>query len=59
MPWQAIPGHLRDRVADLLGAGVLGAQTQPGGFSPGVAARLTLADGRRAFVKAVDECLTP
>ena len=33
----------------------MGAQTQPGGFSPGVAARLTLADGRRAFVKAVDE----
>jgi hypothetical protein len=39
----------------MLGAAVLGAQTQPGGFSPGVAARLTLADGRRAFVKAVDE----
>jgi aminoglycoside phosphotransferase len=55
LPWQAIPGHLRNRVADLLGAGVLAAQTQPGGFSPGVAARLTLADGRRAFVKAVDE----
>jgi hypothetical protein len=55
LPWQAIPGRLRDRVADLLGAAVLGAQTQPGGFSPGVAARLTLADGRRAFVKAVDE----
>ncbi len=55
LPWQAIPGHLRGRVADLLGARVLGAKTQPGGFSPGVAARLTLADGRRAFVKAVDE----
>lgn len=55
LPWQAIPGHLRDRVAGLLGAGVLGAQSQPGGFSPGVAARLTLADGRRAFVKAVDQ----
>ena len=26
---------------------------RPGGFSPGVAARLRLADGRRAFVKAV------
>jgi hypothetical protein len=55
LPWQAIPSHLRDRVADLLGARVLEAHTQPGGFSPGVAARLTLADGRRAFVKAVGE----
>jgi aminoglycoside phosphotransferase len=55
LPWTAIPGQLRRRVAELLGAGVVGAQTQPGGFSPGVAARLTLADGRRAFVKAVDE----
>jgi aminoglycoside phosphotransferase len=55
LPWLAIPGHLRDRVAELLGARVLDAQTQAGGFSPGVAARLTLAGGGRAFVKAVDE----
>lgn len=33
------------------------ATTQPGGFSPGVAARLSLADGRRAFVKAVRQRL--
>jgi Phosphotransferase enzyme family len=55
LPWQAIPNHLRERVADLLGARVLDAQTQPGGFSPGVAARLTLTGGRRAFVKAVGD----
>ncbi|MGH3304063.1 MAG: aminoglycoside phosphotransferase family protein [Streptosporangiaceae bacterium] len=55
LPWQAIPGHLRDRVEDLLGARVLAAQTQPGGFSPGVAARLTLTGGGRAFVKAVGD----
>lgn len=55
LPWQAIPGHLRARVEHLLGARVQDAQTQPGGFSPGVAARLTLADGRRAFVKAVGD----
>ena len=29
------------------------ATSQPGGFSPGVASRLQLEDGRRAFVKAV------
>jgi len=34
---------------------VIRAVTQPGGFSPGVAARLLLTDGRRAFVKAVGD----
>jgi aminoglycoside phosphotransferase len=55
LPWLAIPGQLRSQVAELLGARVLTAQTQPGGFSPGVAARLTLSGGRRAFVKAVGD----
>lgn len=32
---------------------MLAAETQPGGFSPGIAARVTLDDGRRVFVKAV------
>lgn len=35
----------------------MAAATQPGGFSPGVAARLTAADGRRVFVKAI--CSVP
>ena len=35
------------------------ATTQPGGFSPGVAARLVLADGRRVFVKAVSRSINP
>jgi aminoglycoside phosphotransferase len=55
LPWQAVPGQLRDHVTEILGARVLDAQTQPGGFSPGVAARLTLTGGRRAFVKAVGD----
>ena len=33
--------------------------TQPGGFSPGLAARLALADGRRVFMKAVSEEANP
>jgi len=53
LPWTALPGHLRERVEQLLGSRVLAATTQPGGFSPGIAARLALADGKRAFVKAV------
>ena len=35
------------------------ATTQPGGFSPGVAARLVLADGRRVFIKAVSGSINP
>lgn len=35
------------------------AATQPGGMSPGAADRLVLADGRRAFVKAVGPALNP
>ena len=35
------------------------ATTQPGGFSPGVAARLVLADGRRVFVKAASGSINP
>lgn len=53
LPWSAIPRPLRARVEDQLGGEVVAAVTQPGGFSPGVAARLRLDDGRRAFVKAV------
>ncbi|HEV3464499.1 MAG TPA: aminoglycoside phosphotransferase family protein, partial [Actinomycetota bacterium] len=53
LDWAEAPAWLRDEVERRLGARVAEAVTQPGGFSPGVAARLRLADGRRAFVKAV------
>jgi hypothetical protein len=55
LPWSAIPAPLRAEVERLLGARVTEAVTQPGGFSPGVAARLRLSDGSRAFVKAVGD----
>ncbi len=55
LPWTELPGHLRAQVENLLGSPVVAAVTQPGGFSPGIAARLVLADGKRAFVKAVGE----
>jgi aminoglycoside phosphotransferase (APT) family kinase protein len=38
---------------------VVEAVTQPGGFSPGLAARLLTEDGRRVFVKAVSERANP
>jgi len=57
--WAELPADVRTAVADLAGAAVDSAQTQPHGFSPGVAARLRLADGRRAFVKAVSAAANP
>jgi hypothetical protein len=38
---------------------VVEATTQPGGFSPGLAARISLAGGRRVFVKAVSGLINP
>ena len=40
-------------------ASVVEAVTQPQGFSPGLAARLLLSDGRRVFLKAVSEQANP
>jgi aminoglycoside phosphotransferase (APT) family kinase protein len=59
LPWQQVPDWLRAEVAGRLGGRVISAVTQPGGFSPGAAVRLRLADGRRAFVKAVGAELNP
>jgi aminoglycoside phosphotransferase (APT) family kinase protein len=53
LPWQALPAAVRDAIQRELGSRVARAVTRPGGFSPGVAARLELEDGRRVFVKAV------
>jgi hypothetical protein len=54
-----VPAGVRAAVEDALGTTVAGAQSQQGGFSPGAAARLRLADGRRVFVKAVGPELNP
>jgi aminoglycoside phosphotransferase (APT) family kinase protein len=55
LAWSAMPARLRTAVERQLGGRVVAAVTQPGGFSPGIAARLRLDDGRRAFVKAVGD----
>ena len=59
IPWEALPAGVREAVESGLGARVVEAATQPGGFSPGAAARLRLDDGRRAFVKAVGSSPNP
>ncbi|MFF1380122.1 phosphotransferase family protein [Streptomyces sp. NPDC058308] len=57
--WWELPAHVRAGLEGELGAAVAEAVTQRGGFSPGVAARVRLADGRRAFVKAVSAEANP
>jgi hypothetical protein len=57
--YRDVPAVVRGWVERELGAGVVEAVTQPGGMSPGCAARLRLADGSRAFVKAVGSDLNP
>ena len=59
LPWPALPATVHGAVADLLGAPVVAAETRVGGFSPGAACAVTLADGRRAFVKAVSTAQNP
>ena len=59
LPFAGLPAGLRASIDARCGAPVVAAETQPGGFSPGVAARLTLTDGRRCFVKAVHPSANP
>ena len=53
LDWTDMPRRVRTEVERWLGSRVVSAVTQPTGFSPGVAARLTTDDGRRVFAKAV------
>lgn len=59
LPYADLPAAVREWVSTVLGDRVVEAVTQPGGFSPGVAARLRTAGGRRAFVKAVSGEVNP
>ena len=53
LDWTDMPSRVRSKVERWLGGRVVASVTQPTGFSPGVAARLTTDDGRPVFVKAV------
>lgn len=57
--WAELPPAVKHFVEDTAGSPVVSARTQPGGFSPGVAARLACADGSTAFVKACGTTLNP
>jgi aminoglycoside phosphotransferase (APT) family kinase protein len=57
--WEALPERVRRLIEKRLGATVIEAQSQPGGFSPGLASILTTDDGRTLFVKAAGPELNP
>ena len=57
--WEDLPPKVRAALERRLGSPVVLAVTQPKGFSPGLAARLVLEDGRRCFIKAVSEAANP
>ncbi|HEU4327998.1 MAG TPA: aminoglycoside phosphotransferase family protein [Roseiflexaceae bacterium] len=59
VPWSAVPARVRSAAEQWLGARVVEAISQPGGFSPGAASRLLLSDGRRAFAKAISSDANP
>lgn len=54
-----MPGPVAAAIERLLGSRVVHATSQPGGFSDGLAVRVLLHDGRRAFIKAIDAATSP
>lgn len=50
--WEDLPVAVRQRIETLAGGAVVNAWSAGTGFTPGFASRLTLANGRRIFVKA-------
>jgi hypothetical protein len=57
--WEDLPAPVRAAIEEICGSAVVEARTQPGGFSPGVAARVVCADQSRHFVKAVSADANP
>lgn len=57
--WSDIDADLRADIEVILGARVVAAESQLGGFSPGSADRVLLSDGRRAFVKTGSDAVNP
>ncbi|MFC4117948.1 phosphotransferase family protein [Nonomuraea zeae] len=57
--WAAVPEEVVAGIERLLGGRVVDAVSQPGGFSEGLAARVRLASGGRAFVKAASTSAAP
>ncbi|HZM76182.1 MAG TPA: phosphotransferase [Candidatus Limnocylindrales bacterium] len=52
--WPQLPATIQAEVGRIAGGRIVAARNCPGGFSPGLASRLRLDNGRRVFVKAMD-----
>ncbi|MFI6078124.1 hypothetical protein ACIA5C_42005 [Actinoplanes sp. NPDC051343] len=48
--WSGLPPHVAAALGHALGSEIVAADSQPGGFSEGLAARIRLADGRASAV---------
>lgn len=59
LPFRQLPREVVGWIEHHLGAPVVDHEDRQGGFSPGVAAVVTAADGRRGFVKAVGATVNP
>jgi hypothetical protein len=59
LDWYDVPADVRAAICSPLGADVVSAHTVHVGFSPGVAARLCLDNGRDVFLKAVSPDQNP
>lgn len=51
--WSELPGSIVEEIEVFLGDQIISATTLPGGFSPGIAARIMTSSGQHRFVKAV------
>jgi aminoglycoside phosphotransferase (APT) family kinase protein len=57
--WEDVPAPVRSAIEEACGSPVVTARTQPGGFSPGVAARVVCADQARYFIKTASGDVNP
>jgi hypothetical protein len=53
LQWERLPHALRNTIESMIGARVVASVSGTGGYSPSLASRCDLDDGRRVFVKAV------
>jgi hypothetical protein len=58
LQWHELPTEIRREVENHFGSPVVDAETQPGGFSPGVAAKILTRRGDRAFIKSASSLIS-
>ena len=59
LAWEDVHPAVRAHVERVVGAPVVAARNEPGGYGPSLAARCRLVDGRAVFVKAVSPAQNP